>query len=55
MKFLNNFKLKLNLLKYKIKYFFYHNEGDLHLFLKKKLKKKSGIYVDVGCYNLIRL
>ena len=55
MKFLNNFKLELNLLKYKIKYFFYHNEGDLHLFLKKKLKKKRGIYVDVGCYHPIRL
>ena len=55
MKFSNNFKLKLNLFKYRIKYFFYPDESDLHLFLKKKLKKKRGIYVDVGCYHPIRL
>jgi len=48
-------KLKLNLLKYKLKYFFKNNDNDLNLFLKKKLKKKNGIYIDVGCYHPIRL
>ena len=49
-----NLKLHLNLLKYKIKYFFNNFDTNLNLFLKKKLKKKEGIYIDVGCYHPIR-
>ena len=46
--------LHLNLLKYSIKFLF-KNEDKFIQFLKKNLKKKKGVYIDVGCYHPIRL